>query len=123
LDDEERDAVMHIKELGRQLGSDPGSYASGVLRLTFKNKKAASDYTDALEEIDFVDGYEIEVYRENLPDGFVEAEEYDFDNVMFDNGFEFNVFVYLIPEIVSEEPFEIDVEDDFEVDGENVEYI
>lgn len=123
LDDEERDAVMHIKELGRQLGSDPGAYASGVLRLTFKNKKAASDYTDALEEIDFVDGYEIEVYRENLPDGFVEAEEYDFDNIMFDNGFEFNVFVYLIPEIVSEEPFEIDVEDDFEVDGENVEYI
>lgn len=123
LNELEKEAVIKLKELGRQFGSDPGAYASGVLRLTFKNKQAVIDYTDSLEEIDIVDAVEIEAYREDMVGGFVEEEEYDFDNIMFDKDFEFDVYVYLVPELVSEDPFELDVGEDFEFDAENVEYI
>lgn len=123
LNDDEKDVVILLKELGRQYGSDPGAYAAGVLRLTFKNKQAVTDYTNALEDIDEVESFEIEAHRENMVGGFVEDEEYDFDNIMFDKDFEFDVFVYLQPDLVSEDPFELDVGEDDEIDDENVEYI
>lgn len=123
LNPEEKEVVIRLKEQGRQLGSDPGAYASGVLRLTFKNKQAVIDFTNAIEDDDAVDTFEIEAYKENLVGGYVEQDEYDFDDIMFDKDFEFDVFVYLIPELVSEDPFELEVGDDFEYDDENVEYI
>lgn len=123
LNDFEKDTVVNLKETGRQLGSDSGAYASGVLRLTFSNKQAVIDYVTAIEEIDAVDTYEIEAYRENLVDGYVSDQEYDFDSIMFDKDFEFDVYVYLIPEIVSELPVEIDVDEDFEYDDENGDFM
>lgn len=123
LGPEEKDLVIKLKELGRQCGSDPGAYASGVLRLTFKNKQAVIDYTDRLESEDMVDAVEIEAYREDMVAGYVEEEEYDFDNIMFDKDFEFDVYVYLVPEIVSEDPFDMDIEGEFDFDAENAEYI
>lgn len=56
----------------------------------------------------------------------MEDEEYDFDNVMFDAGFEYDVFVYLIPELVSEDPFELDIDEsgyEYDAEEDNIEYI
>lgn len=118
LGPQEKDAVLRIKTNGKFLGSDEGAYASGVLLLTFKNKQAVDDFATGLESDNDVDFYEIEVRRENLVDGFVEDGEYDFDDVMFDSGFEFNVFVYLNTDIVLTPVEELDVGEDFEWDDE-----
>ncbi len=120
LGPDEKDAVIKLKELGRQLGSDPGAYASGVLMLTFKNKQAVEDFANAIENDDypFVDTYEIEAHREDLVNGFVEDEEYDFGDIMFDKDFEFTVSVYLDPDIVAFPAEEIEVGDDFEWDDD-----
>lgn len=125
MNDAEKDVVIQLKELGRQFGSDPGAYASGVLRLTFKNKQAVIDFTTALEDEDAVDTYEIEAYREDMIHGFVEAEEYDLENIMFDKDFEFEVYVYLDPDLVSDMPFDAEFDEDelAAMDPENVEYI
>ena len=115
----EKDAVLRLKSNGKFLGSDEGAYASGVLLLTFKNKQAVNDFAEGLETDPDVDTYEIEAVREDLVHGFVEDEEYDFDDVMFDKDFEFNVFVYLNTDIVLSPAEELEVDEDFEYDDEN----
>lgn len=114
----EKDLVIQLRETGRQLGSDEGAYASGVLMLTFKNKKAVNDYCTFLENDPLVDTYDLEAVREDLVHGFVEDEEYDFDNVMFDKEFEFIVYVYIDPSLVMLPAEELDVGDDFEWDDD-----
>lgn len=115
---EERDAVVYLKELGRQLGGDPGAYDNGILEITFKNKDAVNHYADELEDIDTVLGYEIEARREVMVDGYMEDEEYDMDDVIFDKDFEFICTVYLDPEVVTYAPEEIEVGEE-DIDDEN----
>ena len=112
MSEQERMVVIKLKELARQLGSDQGAYADGVLEMTFKNKQAAKDYMDFLEGEDDVLGYEVEVYREDLMDGIQEDEEYDFDSIIFDGNYEFDVLVYINPEIVMYAPVEIEISDE-----------
>lgn len=117
----EKDAVIKLKELGRQLGSDVGAYVGGVLRLTFGKKDAVQHFTDELENQDFVDSYEIEAHKEGVTS---DEEEVDFDTVVFDEGYDFDVYVYLYPEIVSESEFEYEAEDDEQFDeNTNVEFL
>lgn len=118
MGDVEKDVVLKLRENGRQLGSDEGAYASGVLLLTFKNKQACEDYCTFLEDEDYVDTYEIEAVREDIVHGFVEDQEYDFGDIMFDKDFEFNVYVYVLPEIVLMPAEELEVGDEFEWDDE-----
>lgn len=115
---EEKDAVLRLRENGRHLGSDEGAYASGVLCLTFKNKQAVEDFANVIENDVDVDTYEIEAVRENLVHGFVEDEEYDFDDIMFDKEFEFNVFIYLNMDLVMFPAEELDVGEEFEWDDD-----
>lgn len=116
---EERDAVIYLKELGRQLGGDPGEYADGILEITFKNKDAVGHYADELEDIDVVLGYEIEAKREVMVDGYMDDKEYDMDDVLFDKDFEFNCIVYLDPEIVTYGAEEIEIEGEDIPEDEN----
>lgn len=112
MSEQERMVVIKLKELARQLGSDQGAYDDGVLEMTFKNKQAAKDYMDFLEDEEDVLGYEVEVYREDLMDGIQDDEEYDFDSIMFDGNYEFDVLVYINPEIVMYAPVEIEISDE-----------
>ena len=116
---EERDIVVYLKELGRQLGSDPGAYENGVLELVFKNKDAVNHYADAIEDVNEVIGYEIEAYREVMVDGYMEDEAYDIDDVLFDKDFEFVMTVYIDPEIVTYSAVEVEVSSDSDFDDEN----
>lgn len=118
MGDAEKDLVLTLRENGRQLGSDEGAYASGVLMLTFKNKKACEDYCTYLEGADGVDTYEIEAVREDLVHGFVEDQEYDFGDIMFDKDFEFNVYVYIDPDLVMLPAEDLEVGDEFEWDDD-----
>lgn len=126
LGPDEKYVVIHLKELGRQFGSDPGEYDSGILSLTFKNKNAVIDFTDALDAEDDVYGYEIHAYAEDLSHGYKEDDEVSIDNILFDGNFEFEVDVYLNPEIVQYPAEEIELTDingdglsDQEIDDEN----
>ncbi len=107
----EKEIVMRLKENGRQLGGDQGAYADGVLEITFKNKQAASDFMDLLEDDEDVVGYEVEASFENLPAGLDDAAEVDFDDVMFDGHYEFDVIVYIRPDVVQYEPVEVEITD------------
>lgn len=121
MNDLEKDAVVTLKELGRQLGSDVGAYSGGVLRLTFGKKDAVQHFTDELENQDYVDSYEIEAHKEGVKS---DEEEVDFDSVVFDEGYDFDVYVYLYPEIVSEPEFEYDADEDEQFDeSTNVEFL
>jgi len=116
---QEKEAVLKLKALAKMCAGDEGAYASGVLLFTFKNKQAVEDFATAIEEDDSVDTYEIEAFREDLVNGFVEDEEYDFGDIMFDKDFEFNVYVYLVPELVQLPAEELEVGDDFEWDDDS----
>lgn len=111
MSDMEKDIVIRLKETGRMHGGDQGAYADGVLEITFKNKQAAADYMDVLEDDDDVVGYEVEASFENLPAGLDNAAEVDFDDVMFDGHYEFDVIVYIRPDVVQYEPVEVEITD------------
>ena len=120
MTDDEKNLVIYLKELGRHHGSDSGAYKDGVLELVFKNKDGVNQFADALDEVDHVIGYEIEAQREVMVDGYVEDEEYDMDDVLFDKDFEFVCAVYIEPSIVLYSPEVIDVgEEGVEIDDEN----
>ena len=108
----EKDIVIRLKELGRQLGSDPGSYDNGVMELVFKNKQAVEQYADALDGDNDVYGYEISAYCEDLVHGYREDDEVDIDNILFDGKFEFEIVVYLNPEVVQYAPEELELSDE-----------
>lgn len=112
MTDIEKEIVLRLKETGRMCGGDQGAYADGVLEITFKNKQGASDYMDILEDDDDIVGYEVEATVENLPLGLDAAAAVDFDDVMFDGNFEFDVIVYIRPDVVQYEPVEVELTDD-----------
>lgn len=117
MGESEKAIVLRLKEAARHFGADQGAYAEGVLEMTFKNKLGATQFMDELEEDDDVMGYEIEVYCEDLEDGKM-GDDVDFDDVMFDGNYEFDVIVYLHPEIVQYAPVEVEVSD-LDGDGES----
>jgi hypothetical protein len=114
----EKELVIKLRATGKMMGSDEGAYASGVLCLTFKNKKAVEDFVTALEEEEQVETYEIEVERNDYVEGCVEDKEYDFGDVFLDNGFNFNVYIYINADLVMLPPEELEVGDEFEWDDE-----
>ena len=112
MSDAEAKAVVELKELGRQLGSDVGEYDNGVLTLVFKNKKAVEDYSDALELNPLVYGYEVEAYAEDLNHGYLETDELEIDHILFDGIFEYEFTVYIDPSIVQYASEEIEISDE-----------
>ena len=124
LGKEEKDVVLSIQALARQLGADPGSYEKGTLAIVFKNKKAISDFMDAVELLscaDKIDDIDIEVRGEDLPNGRMDGYV-PFDDVLFDGVYEYTAYVYLVPDIVQFSPyveFDIDDEGDEEFAPEN----
>lgn len=111
---QEKDIVLTIKEFGRQLGGDQGTYNQGVLSLIFTNKHAVSDFMNSVENlsvVDDIDDIEIEVRGENLPDGKMEDGTVNYGDVTWDGKFLFTVHVYLNPEIVQYASVDVEVED------------
>ena len=113
LGEEEKNAVLILRETARQLGSDEGVYSSGVFLVTFTKKQAAEDYTNILENNDSVDTYEIEAYTNRTDVNFDTERDYDLDELN-QEGIFFNVFVYLVPDIVL---FPVE---DFEIDSDTI---
>lgn len=111
--------ILDIKTNGKMFGSDEGTYASGVLMMTFTNQQGVDDFCNYLENADYVDTYEIEAYREELTGGFVEDSTYDLTDSILDLGCIFNVFVYLDPAIVMTPAEDLEVDDGFEYDDDN----
>lgn len=119
----EKDCIIAIKELARQLGSDPGSYSTGVLSMVFKNKQAVVDFMDAVDMLtcsDNIEEIDIEVRSEDLTKGLMEPGTLDFRDIIFDGRFEFTVHIYLDPSIVNFGSFDLDIEgDESEYDDSN----
>ncbi|QFR57755.1 hypothetical protein CPT_Moby_007 [Stenotrophomonas phage Moby] len=112
----EKDAVIRLKELGRQLGGDQGEYSEGFLCITFKNKQAAQDYMDALDSDPDAWAYEAEAYYEDLVHGYMNDEAVPIENIVFDKLWEIEVCVELDPSIVMYPAVDVEVDEDFEYD-------
>lgn len=115
-EDPERDVVIDLIARGRSLGGDDGIYSEGLLFIELNHKRSAADFADYLEEHKDVVGYEIQILFKDVVAGYDEDGEYDLDTITDDKNFTYGFYIYLNPEIVQYQPYEMDVED-----GETIE--
>jgi hypothetical protein len=132
--DPEMDAVTKIQVAAKNYGAGEVSYDQGVLIAVLRNKQAAIEFSDWLEDCDCVDSYGMEVIHNKPLKGYFDKDDVDIDSITDDRNFQFLFTIYLDPELVQYAPYsgeedeeeydedEYD-EDDQEEMGESVENI
>ena len=119
-DNIEIDLVNKISSQARMMAGDNATYAEGVLYVEFHNAQAASDFTDWLEEgDDNILGYELDVVSANPIDDYEESQDIDLSQITDDKNFTFSITVYLNPDIVEYDEYELEVDDFEEISQEN----
>lgn len=119
-DDPERDAVIKITAAARGFGGDEPAYDQGLLYVELRSKQAAQEFSDWLEDCDFVEGYEMEINHVDRWKGFEEDMEIDFDEITNDINFYFDFSVYLNPEIVQYDSYTMYVDEEISEDNGNL---
>lgn len=129
LTDPEIEAVTKIQVAAKGFGGGDVLYDDGVLIVTLRSKQAALEFSDWLEDSEYVESYGMEVIHNEPLEGFSERGEIDIDAITDDRNFEFEFTIFLDPEIVQYDPYEYDEEESEEPDteeqdlGESVEQI
>ena len=113
MSDIETEAVTKIQIAAKEHGAaDNFLYEQGVAIVTIPNKQAAIDFSDWLEECEYVDSYDIEAVYKNPVTGYDEKGEYDIDQISDDTHFEFEFTIFLDPSIVQFDPYVYDDEEE-----------
>lgn len=119
-DDPERDAVNEIRVRARMSGGGELAYEEGAMYVEFRNKQAASDFADWLEtDATAVFGYEIALLNNDTVEGYEDDAGYDFSQITDDRNFHFGFTIYLDPELVQYDDYEVEVDDYEEINEEN----
>ena len=116
MNDDEKAAVTKINQLAVMYGGQAGVYSEGTLEVEFDKKQAVLDYLDALNDEDSVDDYEVEAYLRNAPENTDATQSISFDDIEEDSPYAFTVWVYLVSDLVTYAPVEIEVPEDGEVE-------
>lgn len=112
--DPEVEAVIKITSRARSLGGDEGTYFEGLLYHELRNKQAAVEFSDWLEENEDVYGYEISILFNDKVLGYEHEGNYELESITNDTNFYFGFSIYLNPEIVQYGEYEIDADDTIE---------
>lgn len=119
-EDPERDAVNKIRIQARMMGAGDATYAEGVMYVEFRGKQAVSDFADWLESgADEVFGYEINVLHNDKIDGVESDVDVELDQITDDRDYFFGVTIYLNPELVQYNEYELEVDEDGNIVDEN----
>ncbi len=111
MEDPEMEAVTKIQVAAKGYGAGETMYDDGVLIVTLRNKQAALEFSDWLEDCDSVESYEMEVVHNEPLEGYSERGEYDIESITDDRNFNFEFTIYLNPDIVAYDDYEFDIED------------
>lgn len=119
-EDPERDAVNKLRIQARMMGAGDAAYAEGAMYVEFRDKQAVSDFADWLEnDADEVFGYEINVLHNDKVDGLESDVDVELDQITDDRNFFFGVTVYLNPDLVQYNEYELEVDEDGNIVDEN----
>lgn len=121
LSDIETEAVTKIQIAAKEHGArDNFLYEQGVAIVTIPNKQAAIDFSDWLEEYEYVDSYDIEAVYKNPVTGYDEKGEYNIDQISDDTNFEFEFTIFLDPSIVQFDQYVYDDEEEQDEDDDEI---
>ncbi len=119
-DDAELEALNQLRQTAKHFGGDDGYYEEGLFEVCIPHKEAAADFAAFLEAYDAVDSYEMDVISTDPITGDDTADnEISLDEISDDTNKSFDFYVYLIPDIVTYEPEEVDVGEGELFDDEN----
>ena len=96
---------MKLIGLARSFGAKNVDLESGVLAADFEHRDALNDFTDALEELEYVDSYEIRIAGESSD----EADAVDFDTLPSD--INAVVIAYVAEDFIDYGEYEVEVDD------------
>jgi hypothetical protein len=110
MDDPEMEAVTKIEVAAKGFGGGEAEYDEGVLVVTLRSKQAALEFSDWLEDCEYVDSYGMEVIHNEPLEGYSEREDIDIDSITDDRNFSFEFTIYLNPDLVQYDPYEYEEE-------------
>lgn len=115
--DPEMEAVTKIQVAAKGYGGGDIMYEGGVLLVTLRSKQAALEFSDWLEDCEYVESYGMEVVYNKPLEGYSEKDEYDIESITDDINFNFEFTIHLDPELVNYDSYGYDGED-FDEDSE-----
>jgi hypothetical protein len=116
--DPEMEAVTKIQVAAKGYGAGDSMYSNGVLIVTLRSKQAALEFSDWLEKCDSVDSYGMEIVHHEPLEGYSEKGEYDIESITDDRDFDFEFTIYLNPDLIVYDAYEVD-DKDFDDDSDD----
>jgi hypothetical protein len=119
--DPEMDAVTKIQMAAKSYGAGEVLYDQGVLVAVLRSKQAAIEFSDWLENCEYVDSYGMEILHNKPLEGYFDKNDVDIDSITDDRNFQFLFTIFLNPELVQYAPYEGDEEEEEDEEEDNEE--